>query len=38
MTQAPECDDHPELVADWDAYTEANGVAVFERDMGYGRY
>ena len=27
-----------ELVADWDAYTEANGVAVFERDMGYGRY
>ena len=27
-----------ELTADWDAYAEANGVAVFERDMGYGRY
>jgi arylsulfatase len=27
-----------ELIADWDAYAEANGVAVFERDMGYGRY
>ena len=35
-------DDFPdvmvELIADWDAYAEANGVAVFERDMGYGRY
>jgi len=27
-----------ELIADWDAYAEANGVAVFERDVGYGRY
>ena len=27
-----------ELTADWDAYAEANGVAVFERDLGYGRY
>jgi arylsulfatase len=27
-----------ELIADWDAYAEANGVAVFDRDMGYGRY
>ena len=27
-----------ELVADWDAYAEANGVAVFEKDLGYGRY
>lgn len=27
-----------ELIADWDAYAEANGVAVFERDIGYGRY
>jgi arylsulfatase len=27
-----------ELIADWDAYAEANGVAVFERDLGYGRY
>ncbi len=27
-----------ELTADWDAYAEANGVAVYERDLGYGRY
>ena len=27
-----------ELTADWDAYADANGVAVFERDLGYGRY
>lgn len=27
-----------ELVADWEAYADANGVAVFERDLGYGRY
>lgn len=27
-----------ELVADWDAYAAANGVVVFERDIGYGRY
>jgi arylsulfatase len=27
-----------ELTADWDAYANANGVAVFERDIGYGRY
>jgi arylsulfatase len=27
-----------ELIADWDAYAEANGVAVFEKDLGYGRY
>ena len=27
-----------ELIADWDAYADANGVAVFERDLGYGRY
>ncbi len=27
-----------ELIADWDAYAEANGVAVYERDLGYGRY
>ncbi len=27
-----------ELIADWDAYAEANGVAVFEKDIGYGRY
>ena len=35
-------DDFPEvmaeLIADWDAYAIANGVAVFERDLGYGRY
>ena len=27
-----------ELIEDWDAYADANGVAVFERDLGYGRY
>lgn len=27
-----------ELIADWDAYADANGVAVFDRDIGYGRY
>lgn len=27
-----------ELIADWDAYAAANGVAVYERDLGYGRY
>ena len=27
-----------ELIADWDRYAESNGVAVFERDLGYGRY
>ena len=35
-------DDFPdvmvELIADWDTYAAANGVAVFERDLGYGRY
>ncbi len=27
-----------ELIADWDDYAEQNGVAVFEEDLGYGRY
>ena len=27
-----------ELIADWDEYASANGIAVFDRDMGYGRY
>lgn len=27
-----------ELVADWNAYAEANSVAVYEKDLGYGRY
>jgi len=27
-----------ELIVDWDEYASANGVAVFEKDMGYGRY
>ncbi len=27
-----------ELVSDWDEYAAANGVAVFEKDLGYGRY
>ena len=27
-----------ELIADWDEYAEESGVAVFERDLGYGRY
>jgi arylsulfatase len=27
-----------ELIADWDAYAAANGVAVFDKDIGYGRY
>jgi arylsulfatase len=27
-----------ELIADWEAYAEESGVAVFERDLGYGRY
>lgn len=27
-----------ELIDDWDAYAAANGVAVFEKDIGYGRY
>jgi arylsulfatase A-like enzyme len=27
-----------ELIADWDAYAEENGVAVFDEDLGYGRY
>lgn len=27
-----------ELIADWDDYAAANGVAVFEEDLGYGRY
>jgi arylsulfatase A-like enzyme len=27
-----------ELIADWDDYAAANGIAVFDKDMGYGRY
>lgn len=27
-----------ELIADWDDYAAANGVAVYEKDLGYGRY
>ena len=27
-----------ELIEDWHAYADANGVAVFEKDLGYGRY
>ena len=27
-----------ELIDDWNTYAEENGVAVFERDLGYGRY
>ena len=27
-----------ELIADWDVYADANGVAVFDKDLGYGRY
>lgn len=27
-----------ELIDDWDTYAAANGVAVFEKDIGYGRY
>jgi arylsulfatase len=27
-----------ELIADWDDYAATNGVAVFEKDLGYGRY
>lgn len=27
-----------ELIADWDNYAKANGVAIFEEDLGYGRY
>lgn len=27
-----------ELIADWDDYAERNGVAVFDEDLGYGRY
>lgn len=27
-----------ELVRDWEDYANANGVAVFEEDIGYGRY
>jgi arylsulfatase len=27
-----------ELIADWERYAASNGVAVFERDLGYGRY
>ena len=26
------------LIEDWNAYADANGVAIFERDLGYGRY
>lgn len=27
-----------ELIVAWDEYASSNGVAVFEQDMGYGRY
>lgn len=27
-----------ELVREWSGYAEQNGVAVFDRDLGYGRY
>jgi arylsulfatase len=27
-----------ELIGDWNRYAEDNGVAVFEEDLGYGRY
>ncbi len=27
-----------ELSADWDEYAKANGVAIFDKDTGYGRY
>jgi arylsulfatase A-like enzyme len=27
-----------ELIADWNNYAEENGVATFDRDLGYGRY
>ena len=27
-----------ELSADWDQYALENGIAVFEEDIGYGRY
>lgn len=27
-----------ELIADWDKYAEEKGVAIFDRDLGYGRY
>ena len=27
-----------ELINDWIIYAKENGVAIFERDIGYGRY
>lgn len=27
-----------EMIGHWDAYAEQNGVAIFDRDTGYGRY
>lgn len=27
-----------ELIADWDTYAAANGVVIFDKDFGYGRY
>ena len=27
-----------ELIEDWDEYAAANGVAVYDKDLGYGRY
>ncbi len=26
------------MIGDWEAYAEQNGVAIFDRDLGYGRY
>ncbi|MEM9209411.1 MAG: hypothetical protein AAGA61_09185 [Pseudomonadota bacterium] len=26
------------MIGEWEAYAEQNGVAVYERDLGYGRY
>ena len=27
-----------ELIADWSSYAEENGVAIIDKDIGYGRY
>ena len=27
-----------DMIGDWEAYAEQNGVAVYDRDLGYGRY
>ena len=26
------------MIEDWEAYAEQNGIAVFDEDLGYGRY